>query len=121
MDPHAPYLPPAPFERMFYHGNECDPSNQLDGAGDGLQALLRLLRQLDAAGHHATRTTSSPSTTARSPTWTPASRRIFTALEALGILDNTIVVINSDHGETLYDHDCYFDHHGLYDRRCTCR
>jgi arylsulfatase A-like enzyme len=25
------------------------------------------------------------------------------------------VVINSDHGETLYDHDCYFDHHGLYD------
>ena len=21
----------------------------------------------------------------------------------------------SDHGETLYDHDCYFDHHGLYD------
>ena len=28
MDPHAPYLPPAPFERMFYHGNECDPSNK---------------------------------------------------------------------------------------------
>ncbi len=33
----------------------------------------------------------------------------------MGILDDTIVVINSDHGETLYDHDCYFDHHGLYD------
>ncbi|WP_309711301.1 sulfatase-like hydrolase/transferase, partial [Armatimonas sp.] len=27
MDPHAPYLPPAPYERMFYHGNETDPSN----------------------------------------------------------------------------------------------
>jgi len=25
------------------------------------------------------------------------------------------VVINSDHGETLYDHECYFDHHGIYD------
>jgi len=25
------------------------------------------------------------------------------------------VVFTSDHGETLYDHDCYFDHHGLYD------
>jgi hypothetical protein len=24
MDPHSPYLPPAPFERMFYHGNEFD-------------------------------------------------------------------------------------------------
>ena len=28
MDPHAPYLPPEPFERMFYSGNECDPSNK---------------------------------------------------------------------------------------------
>ena len=27
MDPHAPYLPPAPFERMFYHGNETDKKN----------------------------------------------------------------------------------------------
>ncbi|RPJ43196.1 MAG: sulfatase, partial [Chloroflexi bacterium] len=27
MDPHAPYLPPGPFEHMFYHGNECDPDN----------------------------------------------------------------------------------------------
>jgi arylsulfatase A-like enzyme len=40
---------------------------------------------------------------------------IFNALEAKGIMDETIVVINSDHGETLYDHDCFFDHHGLYD------
>ncbi|MHA1573358.1 MAG: sulfatase family protein, partial [Alphaproteobacteria bacterium] len=40
---------------------------------------------------------------------------LFTQLESLGILDDTIVVINSDHGETLYDHECWFDHHGLYD------
>lgn len=40
---------------------------------------------------------------------------IFTALEAKGILDETIVVINGDHGETLYEHECWFDHHGMYD------
>ena len=40
---------------------------------------------------------------------------IFTALEGLGILDDTIVAINGDHGETLYDHECWFDHHGIYD------
>jgi arylsulfatase A-like enzyme len=40
---------------------------------------------------------------------------IFTALERRGILDDTIVVFNSDHGETLYDHECWFDHHGLYE------
>src|SRR5690606_11836021 len=28
MDPHAPYLPPAPYERMFYHGDETDPTNK---------------------------------------------------------------------------------------------
>ncbi|MEM7738745.1 MAG: sulfatase, partial [Deinococcota bacterium] len=27
MDPHAPYLPPAPYERMFYHGDQTDSSN----------------------------------------------------------------------------------------------
>ena len=32
MDPHAPYLPPEPYERMFYHGNETDqPMFWLDG------------------------------------------------------------------------------------------
>ena len=40
---------------------------------------------------------------------------LFTTLEARGILDNTIVVITADHGETLYDHECWFDHHGMYD------
>src|SRR5215207_3911988 len=42
-------------------------------------------------------------------------QRIFTQLEALKILDNTILVINADHGETLHDHECWYDHHGLYD------
>jgi arylsulfatase A-like enzyme len=41
---------------------------------------------------------------------------IFNALETLDLVENTIVVLNSDHGETLYDHDCYFDHHGMYDQ-----
>ena len=40
---------------------------------------------------------------------------LFNALAAHGILDDTIVVVNGDHGETLYEHECWFDHHGLYD------
>ena len=28
MDPHSPYLPPSPYDRMFYHGNEFDPKNK---------------------------------------------------------------------------------------------
>ena len=44
-------------------------------------------------------------------------RNILAKLEALGLEDDTLVIFTSDHGETLYDHDCYFDHHGLYE--CT--
>jgi len=44
-----------------------------------------------------------------------AIQNIFQAVESMGVLDETIVVINSDHGETLYDHECWFDHHGIYD------
>ena len=44
-----------------------------------------------------------------------AIQQILEKLRALGLEEDTIVVFTSDHGETLYDHDCYFDHHGLYD------
>ena len=40
-------------------------------------------------------------------------------VDELGLRDNTLVVINGDHGETLDEHDCYFDHHGMYE--CTLK
>ncbi len=115
MDPHAPYLPPAPFERMFYHGDECDPKNRsmepvmafkpfrdffASWMPPGITDKDYVIAQYDGAIAYMD----------------SSIRAIFTALETLGILDETIVVINSDHGETLYDHECYFDHHGLYDQ-----
>jgi len=42
-------------------------------------------------------------------------RRIFQRVEELGLAENTLIVLNGDHGETLMEHECYFDHHGLYD------
>ncbi len=115
MDPHAPYLPPQPFERMFYHGNECNPRNKsMDPVmafkpfcdffatwmPPGITDKDYVIAQYDGAIAYMD----------------SAIQNIFTALEAKNILDNTIVIINSDHGETLYDHDCYFDHHGIYDQ-----
>ncbi len=115
MDPHAPYLPPAPFERMFYHGNECNPRNHsMDPVmafkpfrdffatwmPPGITDKDYVIAQYDGAVAYMD----------------AAIQTILNAVETLGLLDNTIVVINSDHGETLYDHDCYFDHHGLYDQ-----
>ncbi len=114
MDTHAPYLPPEPFERMFYHGDETDPANKsmepvksfkpfcdffASWMPPGITDKDYVIAQYDGEIAYMD----------------SAIKSIMTALEARGILDNTIVVINSDHGETLYDHECYFDHHGLYE------
>ncbi len=115
MDPHAPYLPPAPYERMFYGGNECDPENKsMESVMDfkpfrdffaawmppGITDKEYVIAQYDGAIAYMD----------------ACIQTIFQALEAQGILDETIVVLNADHGETLYDHECWFDHHGLYDQ-----
>ena len=114
MDPHSPYLPPAPFERMFYHGNEFDRRNRsmepvmafkpfrdffASWMPPGVTDKEYIIAQYDGAIAYMD----------------AAIRSIFTALEARGLAEETIVVVNGDHGETLYDHDCYFDHHGLYE------
>jgi arylsulfatase A-like enzyme len=36
-------------------------------------------------------------------------------LENFGIFDQTLIILTSDHGESLTEHGIYFDHHGLYD------
>ncbi len=114
MDPHSPYLPPGPFERIFYHGNECDPKNKsmepvmafkpfrdyfAEWMPAGITDKEYVIAQYDGAVAYMD----------------AAIQSIFTALETHGIMDETLVVVTSDHGETLYDHDCYFDHHGIYD------
>ena len=114
MDPHSPYLPPAPYERMFYHGDECDPSNTSmepvmafkpfcdyfsSWMPEGISDKDYVIAQYDGAIAYMD----------------ACIQRLFNALETRGVLDETIVVINGDHGETLYDHECWFDHHGIYD------
>ena len=114
MDPHSPYLPPAPYERAFYHGNETDRRNK------SMEAVMSCKPFRDYFA-----------------TWMPPGisdsdyvdaqydgavaymdacmQTLFTALKTKGLLENTIIAINGDHGETLYEHDCFYDHHGMYD------
>jgi len=41
--------------------------------------------------------------------------RIYATLEELSLVDDTLLIITADHGESLTEHDIFFDHHGLYD------
>jgi arylsulfatase A-like enzyme len=114
MDPHAPYLPPEPYERIWYHGDEKARGNRsmapvkafkpfrdffASWMPPGITDQEYVVAQYDGAVGYMD----------------AAIQGIFTALGSLGVLDDTIVVVNGDHGETLYEHECWFDHHGMYD------
>jgi arylsulfatase A-like enzyme len=46
--------------------------------------------------------------------------RLFGTLHREGLLNDTLVVITSDHGDSLTEHDIFFDHHGLYEETTHC-
>ena len=114
MDPHSPYLPPRPFERLFYGGDEFDPDNHsLDPVYEfapfvqyfeswfppGVRDREYIIAQYDGAVAYMD----------------ACIAHLLATVASLGIEEETLIVIDSDHGETLFDHDCYFDHHGIYD------
>lgn len=44
-----------------------------------------------------------------------AVAELVSAVDELGLADDTLIVLTGDHGESLGQHDIYFDHHGLYE------
>jgi arylsulfatase A-like enzyme len=116
MDPHAPYLPPRPFERVFYSGDEIDPSNHsLDPIYD-----FKPFRDFHASWFPPNCTDKDyviAQYDGEVAYMDACIANILSQIKQLGLEEDTLVVFDSDHGETLYDHGCYFDHHGLYE--CT--
>lgn len=116
MDPHSPYLPPSPFERIFFDGDEFDPNNRslepvmafkpfcdyfASWFPEGCTSKDYIIAQYDGAIAYMDACIAN----------------IFETVRSLGIEEETLILITSDHGETLHDHECWYDHHGLYD--CT--
>lgn len=116
MDPHSPYLPPGPFERMFYDGNEFDKKNK------SLEPVMAFKPFCDYfASWFPPGCTDKDYINAQYDGavayMDSCIANIFATISSLGLEEDTLVVITSDHGETLYDHECWYDHHGLYE--CT--
>jgi len=112
-DPHTPYLPPAPFHRMFYGGDERDRANRSMEPVLNFPPFMHYFRgwmgdvtdiefpkaqydasiaYMDLCLHH-----------------------VFQRLEEAGLAESTLVAVTADHGEELDEHAMWFDHHGLYD------
>ena len=113
MDPHAPYLPPPPYDQVFYRKDPTQPGLDMAPICDfpnfadfhlswmppGIQDAEHPIAMYDGAVAYMD----------------ACIQVILNRLEELGQRENTLVVFTADHGETLYDHGCYFDHHGLYE------
>ncbi len=116
MDPHAPYLPPAPYDTMFYSADPCDPKKKsmevprafkpfrdfhLSWMPPGITDADYVNAQYDGEIAYMD----------------ACIQRLLQRVDELGLAEDTLVVLNGDHGETLDEHECYWDHHGLYE--CT--
>jgi arylsulfatase len=110
-EPHSPYNPPPEddifkseaYPYLFDRGHDLvhSPANRLAMLGD-LKAIERLYELYDGKIHFIDRYVGE----------------ILDHLRALGLEDNTLVVLTSDHGELLYSHPRdfqTFDHRSLYD------
>ncbi len=114
MDPHSPYLPPQPFERMFYHGDECDAANRSMDAVFAFEPFKHTLIDMLPPGI-SDREYVNAQYDGAIAYLDACVQSIFTALEAHGLFDETVVAITGDHGEELDEHGYWYDHHGLYD------
>ena len=112
-DPHTPYLPPAPFDRMFYAGNEKDPAN------DSMEAVWAFenFRRYFAEWMPGVTDIEFPKAQydACIAYMDACFAHVLTHLDELGLSGDTLVVVTADHGEELDEHGHWFDHHGLYD------
>jgi arylsulfatase A-like enzyme len=112
-DPHTPYLPPPPFDRMFYGGDEKGPAhasmdpvwrspwfaNYFSEWMPGVRDIEFVRAQYDAEVAYTDLCIA----------------HILNRLEELRLAADTLLIVGADHGEELDDHGCWFDHHGLYD------
>jgi len=116
MDPHSPYLPPPPFPRLFYEGDWKDPSKHSMEPVFAFDRFAEFFKSWMPPG--VTDADYIVALYDASLAYMDICiQHILTRLDELDLMDNTLIVITADHGETLTEHECYFDHHGLYE--CT--
>lgn len=91
MDVHSPYAPPPPYGDVFGASPDGDPivdeHRNRFGWRPSVEAYLAEIRHTDAK-----------------------IERLVRALRERGRFDDTVLVLTSDHGENLADHEPYFTH-----------
>lgn len=100
-DPHGPYTPPPPFDTLYYQGDPHDPANtSMKDVKNVAPYLEKILAGVTDLAHVLAQYDGEIS-------YTDAQlARLLAAIDA----KNTLVVVLADHGESLGEHDVWFNH-----------
>lgn len=110
MDPHGAYTPPAEYLQAPDESNDVIRTNDFP---HNVPADLRSQEGFDAAQVRARYDGEIRYVDAE-------IGRLLRVLEDAGLLRDTLLVFTSDHGESLGEHDYWFEH-GRYAYEATCR
>jgi arylsulfatase A-like enzyme len=105
VNPHAPYTPPAPFDTAFVDdASRAGPRLAVvPGFHDGIPEQWAVAGQ-DRLGYYVAQYDGEIAAVDQEV------GRVIDGLTASGAMSRTLIVLSSDHGESLGEHGYYFDH-----------
>jgi arylsulfatase A-like enzyme len=122
-DPHSPYEPYAPWDRLWVDAAaRAEHLRQREAVTPLIAEEFMRVRQLPRRSEVETAGFDPAAYVAVETAWYDASirgmdaelGRLFERLEATGLADATMVVLVSDHGTEFYEHGGFFHGHSIY-------
>jgi len=120
-EPHTPYLPPHKYRGRFYHGDPTAGPDTLAGLRKqpfGEWWLSSWFNEFPQPLRDAEYIVAMYDGEVRYAD--DGVGEVLDALDSAGIANDTLVIVFSDHGENMYHHGVFFDHHGLYEGALHC-
>jgi len=123
-DPHTPYhLIPEEYWDMFYDGDPYDPDNRSLDANKEIPAWWNFKKwTVNALGDGKREITDIEYVLARHDACVKyvddKIGEVIEVLDRMKVLEDTLFVFFSDHGEAFTEHDCSIDHVSCYEEVC---
>ncbi|OYT32225.1 MAG: sulfatase [Thermoprotei archaeon] len=116
-DPHAPYTPPEEYRHRFYKGDPFDKrkSSLMEAFKKYPFHILSRNWIRDLLGDVQDIEYICSLYDAEILYTNDQLRVLFNFLEENEMLEDILVIITADHGESLTEHGIFFDHHGVYE------
>lgn len=119
LDPHAPYRPPSPYDKLYLrdefakeYNKHVPISNKTVDLYDGYGVIPKIaaVKDITDINYYISQYDGEIRFVDEQ------IGKVLNELKVLNLYDNTLIIISSDHGESMGEHNYYFVHgHGLYD------